>query len=306
MFPTASTRRARAGRKHDRAVELLDHARARRARRRRRAPFRSRTRVRDPAVTVEVHLAARAPGSGSLGSAPRARIEREVGLLARVRAPPRAASRSRPGSRDGSSGTGAGARRGRPRRRRRSPPRVELGDRHRDRVELPDVAEVDRSARPRSRSRSTPWRVEAADDALLHLAVDARRISARSTSSWRRTYAHEKSSSGSTKSRPDRARHAREGRHDHLGHLQLAREVDRVQRPGAAEGDEAELARVEAALDGHEADRLDHVRVRDPQHALGRVLERSGRAARRSGAAGRSRRAARRRAACGRRGRGRC
>ena len=77
-------------------------------------------------------------------------------------------------------------------------------------------------------------------------------------------------------------------RHDHLGHLQLAREVDRVERPGAAEGDETELARVEAALDGHEPDRLDHVRVGDLEHALRRVFERSGRAARRS-APGRTR-----------------
>ena len=46
-----------------------------------------------------------------------------------------------------------------------------------------------------------------------------------------------------------------------------------MQRPGAAEGDEAELARIEAALDGDEPDRLDHVRVRDPQDALGRLLD---------------------------------
>src|SRR5207237_10345594 len=50
----------------------------------------------------------------------------------------------------------------------------------------------------------------------------------------------------------DRARDAGKRRHDHLGHLQLERQVDGVERPRAAERDEAELAGIEAALDGDE------------------------------------------------------
>jgi hypothetical protein len=41
----------------------------------------------------------------------------------------------------------------------------------------------------------------------------------------------------------------------------------------AAEGDEAELAGVEPALDRDEADCLDHVRIGDPQHAFRSVLD---------------------------------
>ena len=44
----------------------------------------------------------------------------------------------------------------------------------------------------------------------------------------------------------DGARHSGERRDDDLRHLQLERQVDGMQRPGPAEGEEAELARVEA------------------------------------------------------------
>ena len=71
-----------------------------------------------------------------------------------------------------------------------------------------------------------------------------------------------------------RARHARIRRDDDLGHLQLAREIDRVQWTSPAERDERELAGIEAPLDGHQPDRLDHVGVCDAEHALRSILDR--------------------------------
>jgi hypothetical protein len=57
---------------------------------------------------------------------------------------------------------------------------------------------------------------------------------------------------------------------------------DRVQPPGAAEGQQREVARVEALLDGHHPQRPDHLGVGDADDALGRrqqvVTERAERA----------------------------
>ena len=46
-----------------------------------------------------------------------------------------------------------------------------------------------------------------------------------------------------------------------------------MQRAGAAERDEREVARIEAALDRHQADRVGHVRFGDRDDAERRVLE---------------------------------
>ena len=78
----------------------------------------------------------------------------------------------------------------------------------------------------------------------------------------------------------ERRGEARERRHDHLAHLEQRRDLDRVQRPGAAERHQRVLARVEAALDRHAADRVGHVGVEQRQHALRRRL--AGRARARS------------------------
>ena len=139
MLPTASTRGARAGRQDDGAVELLDDAGAVELVAGAR-PVRSRTRRRDPAVPVEVHL----PLARGQRLARRCRRARraQVGLLAlpaRRHAQRRGLDR-RLGmrvavlaqvlvveARDGAA----------------KPLVADLGERHRDRVELPDVAEVD-------------------------------------------------------------------------------------------------------------------------------------------------------------------
>ena len=72
----------------------------------------------------------------------------------------------------------------------------------------------------------------------------------------------------------ERAQQARRGRHDDgEGAHQLGDRVG-VQRPGAAEGDERELARVVAALDGDHAQRAGHVLVDDRQDALRRLRRR--------------------------------
>ena len=59
-------------------------------------------------------------------------------------------------------------------------------------------------------------------------------------------------------------------RRDHdRGHPEFVGQRARVQRPGATEGDERKVARVDAANDGHGADGLDHRCVDHRDHALG-------------------------------------
>ena len=52
-------------------------------------------------------------------------------------------------------------------------------------------------------------------------------------------------------------------------HAELLGEGARVQRAGAAERDEREVARIEALLDGHDTQRADHLRVHDVDHRRG-------------------------------------
>ena len=55
---------------------------------------------------------------------------------------------------------------------------------------------------------------------------------------------------------------------DHLADLEFLRQRHRVHRPGAAIGEEREVARVDAAADGDGADRVGHPRVDDVEDAL--------------------------------------
>ena len=57
-------------------------------------------------------------------------------------------------------------------------------------------------------------------------------------------------------------------RHDHLADLQLLGQGSRLCRACAAEGDEGEVPRVDAALDGNGPDRVRHLGVHDVHHAL--------------------------------------
>src|SRR5262245_56200147 len=63
------------------------------------------------------------------------------------------------------------------------------------------------------------------------------------------------------------------GRHDHPADVQLARDEGRVQRPGAAERDHREVARVEAAVGRHALHDARHRRRRDPHDAVGGLLD---------------------------------
>ena len=71
-----------------------------------------------------------------------------------------------------------------------------------------------------------------------------------------------------------RAQQPRRGRDDHRERAHQLRDRVGVQRPGAAEGDQRELARVVAALHGDDAQRARHVLVDDPQDAVGGLLQR--------------------------------
>ena len=66
----------------------------------------------------------------------------------------------------------------------------------------------------------------------------------------RRPRAHQVALTGAHE-QPDRRQHAGARRHDHRGHAQRVGERARVQRPGAAEGDQREARGVDAALDRH-------------------------------------------------------
>ena len=67
----------------------------------------------------------------------------------------------------------------------------------------------------------------------------------------------------------ERTEQARRRRHDHRERAHDLRDRVRVHRPGAAVGDERELARVVAALDGDDAQRAGHVLVHDREDPLG-------------------------------------
>ena len=62
-------------------------------------------------------------------------------------------------------------------------------------------------------------------------------------------------------------------RHQHLGHAEIARHEGRVDRPGAAEAKQREVADVETSLDGEFADRLDHAGIGDTHDAERRLLQ---------------------------------
>ena len=66
---------------------------------------------------------------------------------------------------------------------------------------------------------------------------------------------------------PERGQHARPRRHDDRSHAEQPRQRAAVQRPGAAEREEREVARVVAALHRHHADGADHVVVDDGEDA---------------------------------------
>ena len=69
---------------------------------------------------------------------------------------------------------------------------------------------------------------------------------------------------------PDGREHSGPRRHDHRAHRERVGHRARVERTGATERDQRELARVNAALDGHRAHRALHRRVDDGNHTVGR------------------------------------
>ena len=74
---------------------------------------------------------------------------------------------------------------------------------------------------------------------------------------------------------PPRAEHVRRARDHHVAHPQLAGERDRVHPAAAAERHEREVARVVAAVDRDELQRVDHVVVGDPHDPARRVRGRA-------------------------------
>ena len=113
---------------------------------------------------------------------------------------------------------------------------------------------------------------------LARAAPRARRAIAGSSSSatsrdvsrisvWANSLRKSATRSPSAHSRPGRRRDDHRERAHQLGH------GVGVQRAGAAERDERELARVVAALDADHAQRAGHVLVDDPQDAVGGLLE---------------------------------
>ena len=79
-----------------------------------------------------------------------------------------------------------------------------------------------------------------------------------------------------------RAEHAGIGRHEHRADADLADQRGAVQRSGAAEGDQGEIARIEALLDRDQPDAPGHALVDDGEDRLGGRPRRPGRAARRA------------------------
>ena len=64
----------------------------------------------------------------------------------------------------------------------------------------------------------------------------------------------------------DRGEDARERRHEHLPDLELLGERTGMERTGAAEGDECEVARIVAALDRDHPQGPQHLGVHDLDH----------------------------------------
>ena len=66
------------------------------------------------------------------------------------------------------------------------------------------------------------------------------------------------------------------GRHDHAGHAQALGDGTGMERPGAAKGDEGEVADIEAALHRDQADGIGHVLIHRADDGERRVLGREG------------------------------
>ena len=71
----------------------------------------------------------------------------------------------------------------------------------------------------------------------------------------------------------ERVGEPRPHRHQHLGDAELARDRHGVQRPGPAEGEQHEVARVVAARQRDESDGAGHVRVGEPEDGGGGILD---------------------------------
>ena len=69
-----------------------------------------------------------------------------------------------------------------------------------------------------------------------------------------------------------RGRDAGMGRDHDLGHVEHRRDLGAVQRPGTAEGDQREVARIQPLLHRLGADGVRHVRVDDGEHAFRRFV----------------------------------
>ena len=142
-------------------------------------------------------------------------------------------------------------------RRSTGPPQLDL-----DLPRLPAVAELgaahplDLDAR-RAPARAAP---RAAKTASSSAGSTARASRWQVCTSW---------NSGRANSRPERAEEPGERRHEHRPAAELLGEADRVHRPGAAVGDQRELARVAALLGRDGAERAGHARVRDRVDAGG-------------------------------------
>ena len=72
--------------------------------------------------------------------------------------------------------------------------------------------------------------------------------------------------------RPEGGQEPRVGRDHDLGHPEVARHIDRVERPRPTEGDEGERAVVDAAVDGHQPNRVGHVLRRGVEDGERRLL----------------------------------
>ena len=222
MFPTASTWAGRAGRQHHGAVELLDHARpGQLVSGHERFPVENA--CGDPAVFVEVHLLL------ALGSRRSALLlvphGAQVALLAQ-------ASRRHPQRRglERALGmgiavltqmllVGCGDRSGEPLLR-------QVRDRHRHRVELPDVAEVD-GALDDDRAGLDALTGQPGHDPLLHLVEELPHL--RQVDLVLPAYPRPREVVERVdKDEADRARHSGERGNDHLGHPELDGEIDRV------------------------------------------------------------------------------
>ena len=145
--------------------------------------------------------------------------------------------------------------------------RAHVGRAHRDELERRARGRRSRSA-PRARGGTPPR-------GRLRAAPSARRTGPRSAGRPRpRAAARRPRRAGRRSERtrvaplvardePERREHARRRGHEHRADPELLGERARVQRPGAAERDEREVARIVAALDRDDAQRAQHLRVDD-------------------------------------------